>query len=723
MQNDGTIPALPRSPAGAPAAPPAPRRNPIARAWGFSARLARARRDTLRRMSADRLTSMAFERPQRLLGPVRAARRLLPGRLFLAQAEALLVARARGWAAAAPLFLGLAEPAARAALSGPAAAPLLRSDAVTGAALTLAIPARARPSGLPPETAADLAIYTAVFGRPRPLPPVFGVAERVRFLCFTDQEIAAPGWEIRAPATGAPADPAQAAAWHKIRPEAALAEAAPGAAASLWLDPERALIGNADTLFTRWLLPHDLVVWRHAGRDWRDMAERHLLAGHVPAGAILAQAEVFEATGVPSGRGGADTGMIWRRHGTPAAAALTEAWWRAWAETPGADDLALYRALHGGHRGAHRAGHPEPAPAPPLRPAILPARLGTAGDNVFVVETARRPLRPRPSGSPARPEGRALPVVFLSAAAHAKSASTFLRGRQLSAMVAAHGAGRYEVRFTEAAADVRDAVVVLTKGAMASLTTSEIAALSARNIATIGCWDDIRPDPEKTRAVDAHMTLSHRQTLDLNRIFPETPAFLVTHHVNSQVPAVVPPADRLRTGYFGDSGEYRAPGLDRRSGGPGRHRHPRRQRQLARDAAAVQLPLDRPPHPALGRLEAVPEGLRRGPLRRGGHRHRRRRRRRLLPGRRLSLLCREHGGGGSRDGHRHRRQRLRRPGLAAGARHHGPGGRPLHRRPGLPGVRRDDRGGLRLRFRTRDPCPRSMPEIRTRDSAPEEASP
>ena len=548
MQNDGTIPALPRAPAGAPAAAPAPRRNPIARAWGFSARLARARRDTLRRMSADRLTSLAFDRPQRLLGPVRAARRLLPGRLFLAQAEALLVARARGWAAAAPLFLGLAEPAARAALSGPAAAPLLRSDAVTGAALTLAIPARARASVLPPETAADLVIYTAVFGRPRPLPPVFGVAERVRFLCFTDQAIAAPGWEIRAPATDAPADPVQAAAWHKIRPEAALAEAAPEAVASLWLDPERALIGNADTLFTRWLLPHDIVVWRHAGRDWRDMAERHLLAGHVPAGVILAQAERFEAEGVPAGRGGADTGMIWRRHGAPAAAALAEDWWRAWGETPGVDDLALYRALHEAHPGKH----PEPASAPPVRPAILPARLGTAGDNVFVAETARRPLRPRPPGAPARPEGRALPVVFLSAAAHAKSASTFLRGRQLSAMVAAHGAGRYEVGFTEAAAEVRDAVVVLTKGAMASLGAGEIAALSARNIATIGCWDDIRPDPEKARTVDAHMTLSHRQTLDLNRIFPETPAFLVTHHVNSQVPAVVPPADRLRTGYFGD---------------------------------------------------------------------------------------------------------------------------------------------------------------------------
>jgi hypothetical protein len=48
------------------------------------------------------------------------------------------------------------------------------------------------------------------------------------------------------------------------------------------------------------------------------------------------------------------------------------------------------------------------------------------------------------------------------------------------------------------------------------------------------------------------MTLSWRQTLDLNRLYPGTPAFLVTHHVNSQVPRLQPPRDRLRTGYFGD---------------------------------------------------------------------------------------------------------------------------------------------------------------------------
>ena len=47
------------------------------------------------------------------------------------------------------------------------------------------------------------------------------------------------------------------------------------------------------------------------------------------------------------------------------------------------------------------------------------------------------------------------------------------------------------------------------------------------------------------------MTLSHRQTIDFARLFPDRPAFHVTHHVNRQIRPSTPPMDRPRTGYFG----------------------------------------------------------------------------------------------------------------------------------------------------------------------------
>ena len=448
------------------------------------------------------------------------------------------MARSRGWAAAAPLFAGLAAPDDDAPRAGPQAWALLAAP-VPGPGLRLALPASGRPATAPAEALAETVVYTAVFGgAPAPM-PVFERDERLRFLCFTDRPEAppVPGWHFVPPAPGSPdpaADPAGATAFHKIDPRAALAAAAPDARASLWLDPDRWLVGNPDTFLARWLLPADVAFWRNVDGDWPAIAERHLLRGDRPAAAVLAQAAAFAAAKVPRGRGAADTGMIWRRHDAAAAEALAAAWWRAWEAAPGADDLALYRA---------RAEAPGLAP-----PAILPARLGTAADNLFAARTTRGPRR-RPPPPPARGPR---PLVFLSAAAHARSASTLLRGHQLSAMVAAAFPERYAVAFTEDAGGVRDAVVVLTKGAMASLPPETIAAVARRNVAAIGAWDDIRPDPEKGRIVDAHMTLSHRQTIDFGRLFPATPAFHVTHHVNRLIGAMTPPRDRLRTGYFGD---------------------------------------------------------------------------------------------------------------------------------------------------------------------------
>ena len=561
-----------------------------------------------------RLAVLAATRPDRLLGPVGLARRLWPQGRFLAEAEALMVARSRGWRAAAPHFARLSDPGNPRA--GTPALALLAPPA-PGPGVRLALPATGRPATLTAAEAAEIVVYTAAFGRAPGPAPVFEPGAPLRFFCFTDRlpadglpadglpadgspadgspadgppadgplvqpGTAIPGWTLLPAAAGSPdpaTDPAGAAAFHKIRPETALA-GLPGVRASLWLDPDRLLVGNPETFIARWLLPADIALWRNLDGDWRAMAERHLLCGPPsaagpaagpaagsaagPAAVLLAQAEAFAAARVPGGRGACDTGMVWRRHDTPAAARFAAAWWRAWEAAPGADDLALYRALAenpgdnpagiggglaGDLAGDHLAADLAGSPGVP-RPAILPSALGPATDNLFTARSVPGPRR-RPSAGRSG-ASRPLPLVFLSAAAHAKSASTLLRGHQLSAMVAAAFPDRYAVRFTEDAGDVRDAVVVLTKGAMATLPPETIAAVAGRNRAAIGAWDDIRPDPEKARIVDAHMTLSYRQTIDFNRMFPATPAFLVTHHVNSRMPAVTSPADRLRTGYFGD---------------------------------------------------------------------------------------------------------------------------------------------------------------------------
>ena len=98
--------------------------------------------------------------PARALGLVRAAQRVWPRGGLLAAAEAVLVARTRGWDAAAPLL-------ARVAAAPPkGAAGLLRRAPAPG--LLMALPAARTAAALPPAAAAATVVYTAAFGAAAP---------------------------------------------------------------------------------------------------------------------------------------------------------------------------------------------------------------------------------------------------------------------------------------------------------------------------------------------------------------------------------------------------------------------------------------------------------------------------------------------------------------------------------------------------------------------------
>ena len=62
---------------------------------------------------------------------------------------------------------------------------------------------------------------------------------------------------------------------------------------------------------------------------------------------MLAHAEACAAAAAPRDRGVFDTSVLWRRHDDPAVTRLMDAWWALEAQAPGADALALCRAIHG----------------------------------------------------------------------------------------------------------------------------------------------------------------------------------------------------------------------------------------------------------------------------------------------------------------------------------------------------------------------------------------
>lgn len=516
--------------------------TPAGKAWRHARRTSRSiigaidqsvRRtpETVGGYAAERIRFLAARNPEQALWLARRSRRLAPRSRFFAEAEALLTARCRSWEAAAPNFERAAD------LSGLSASALLHPDRLSPPVL-LAAPAPDRALRLG-EAAARIVVYTTLVGKGQRLPQRLSNLEGVRFLCFTDQDVTAPGWEI-VPLPAREGGPVEAAAFCKICPHEALGSVAPEAEASLFVAADMLMIGNLETLLTRWLLHEAFVVWRHARCiDWHDLAEQHLIKEPRNDGKVIAQAVAFERVGIPNGRGACDTRVLWRRHGQPEIVAAMDGWWRAFAEAPGADDLALYRLLNG----------PEaPVNAPP---SILPAILGSSEDNLFfaAVPSPRDPAARRASRLPSQ---RRIPIAFLYEPSYAGFAATVLRGEQLSAMLGRRLSDIYDVIYTSDARDLRDHVVILNKWSLWVRKPAELAALRARNIAVIAGWDDGQPDAAKVAAVDGQMVLSIRQTVEMSHRFPKVPTFFVSIRPNDRIPAITPPMDRLRTGYFGE---------------------------------------------------------------------------------------------------------------------------------------------------------------------------
>ena len=476
-----------------------------------------------------------LQQPTRLLGAVRLGRWFRPNGRFWLEYEALLQARAKGWAHASPFFLkmDLREQQGE-ALKGSGAAAMLCLPELRSACAP-AVPVTPRAPNLSHEGAHDVIVYTTYFGVGPPPPPVFGTPDGLRWLCFTDQSISPEGWQI-VPTRAYDG----AAEYHRICPHEVLRDVDPPVGCSLYVDSSRLIVGNLHTLLTRWLLENNFVVWRHPDcTDWHDLAERHLVTRSASSAAVLRQATIYEQSGVPLKRGACDTAVIWRRHGNPDVSSVSDTWWKLHQETLGATDMSFYRLLcePGNARTTVRA---------------MPSALGRSDDNLFVSSNNRITSADRKRAPGRSFANRRLPVAFLCPERFHDRITAMLRGHQLSEMVQAAFPDRYEVSFVSDIENLRDCVVILTTFALSTYDAETIHALKTRNIAAIGSWEDGRPKPEKVALLDAHMTFSIPQMLDFNQRFPAVPAFHVTHHVNPRFPKQVRQFDRLRVGYFGD---------------------------------------------------------------------------------------------------------------------------------------------------------------------------
>ncbi|MDB5579970.1 MAG: hypothetical protein JWR80_5146 [Bradyrhizobium sp.] len=147
-------------------------------------------------------------------------------------------------------------------------------------------------------------------------------------------------------------------------------------------------------------------------------------------------------------------------------------------------------------------------------------------------------------------------VVFLSTpdSIHLYYGSTFLRGRQLTELLAARLSDCYSLTFTTDCQQT-DSIIVLTKGFLASASPQSLADLKAgRNVLLADPVDLGMPVADLialAAMVDGFVASSKRQLAALQKQFPDKPCHLVTHNVDQRLPVFEPPGERLRVAYVG----------------------------------------------------------------------------------------------------------------------------------------------------------------------------
>lgn len=485
------------------------------------------------------ISHAAVRRPAGLLRATRLLRRVAPSDPSLARAEILLTARTSGWAAASRVdATSVWSPLS---VDGPRADPLARvrtsllDPSRIEAFRPLVVPAHRRSTAIPLDRLSKTVVYTAAFDREESLPPVQVGPNCPRFVCFTDHDVSAKGWDVVRCGPGhGDGDPSTR---HRVLAHEVLAGVAPDSEWSLYVDPQTVFVGNVATMLTRWLYGQELAVCRHpdASTCW-SLVERRLMTCDGWADAVRAGV-VLDRRSIPAHSGALSAGVIWRRHASERVIGLMDRWFELSTLMPTQDDVALSAAID------------DPLEVPTIVPTILPASLGTARNNVFTAVLERGcPTRPPRNSSAHRP----LPVAFLFHPDFAADAPTLLRGQQLSVLLADRYPDDYDVTFTSDRRSLHQQVVIVTKGALKRLGVEELDQLRRRNVAVIACWDDLVPDPAKVMVVDAQMAVSFTQLLALRRRYPSSPAYYVTHHVNTRMPHGRPSHDRLRVGYFGE---------------------------------------------------------------------------------------------------------------------------------------------------------------------------
>ncbi|NEN87494.1 MAG: tetratricopeptide repeat protein [Okeania sp. SIO3H1] len=381
-------------------------------------------------------------------------------------------------------------------------------------------------------------IYTSLYGDRDDLLPIMSTTKGVDYICFTDRPRKSQGWQLRVVDPGL-ADSNLNAKIFKILPHIYLQEYD----YSLFVDANTLFLGRINDLLKKCLSGSDFVMWRHPVRNdvYLEVATIMAHRRHEPDG-LIEQIEAYANSGFPRKSGMVEGSFIWRKHKNQVIASFMNEWWQHIQNYTRRDQVSLgYLMWRNG-----------------LRPSVLPDELGTSRNNIYFNKIShKKEVYEVNKYSNTVNDSRDFSlkksdVVFLYNPKFASSGSTVMRGEQLSSLVRPHLEN--QMVFYTSDDDVREQILFLTKGYLASSTPEQLEQLKKRNNIIIADFVDAVPDEAIVETVDVLVAASLSAYVDYCNRWPQKKVHYITHHADPRIVNNRPDClnKRPHIGYFGE---------------------------------------------------------------------------------------------------------------------------------------------------------------------------
>ncbi len=381
-----------------------------------------------------------------------------------------------------------------------------------------------------------IAVYTAVFDNYDLIRPPLFTPDDFDFLCFSDKPVNAPGWKTVIVERPVP-DPALSNRHVKINALEYLSEYD----ASIYIDANVLITGDIAKLEQNYCRGRSFVAWEHPERDdVYNEIEAIVTRRKANAKSMIEQAEFFSEQGLGRNTGLLEANVLFRKHsGAPDLWKMMGEWWSLTARFGGRDQPAL--------------GYLMETMGP--RPSVWPKKHGDGRHSDFFVKLPHNEPQSQHSGRSIAPivGKKTRQIVWLRREDQSKVASTLMRGQQLSGFASKRFSDRV-VRYENetAISEIRESIVVLTKGFLKRATCEELESLASKRNTICADYVDDTPRSDIDPLIDVYVTSSIRQHLDLLFRYPNKIVHYVTHHTDPRLSATPTNSINFRVGYFGE---------------------------------------------------------------------------------------------------------------------------------------------------------------------------